>query len=179
MIYIGIDPGLSGALAMINEGAGCRNEETGLWQPSTQAMDTPTAETGKGTKREYLISAMADMLERSCGTHTMRGKVFAIIEAVHSMPKQGVASSFSFGRGLGIWEGILSAYRIPYIKVAPQTWKKAMMGDMPRDNKDSSRIVASRLFPWVADLFKRKKDDGRAEALLMAEHGRRIYRSEQ
>ena len=99
-----------------------------------------------------------------------------MIEAVHSMPKQGVASSFSFGRGLGIWEGILSAYSIPYVKVSPQRWKKEMLADMPRDNKDSSRIAATRLFPNASDMLARKKDDGRAEALLMAAYAQRLQK---
>jgi Holliday junction resolvasome RuvABC endonuclease subunit len=157
MIYIGIDPGLSGAVATITPEGGI----------GVYLYDTPTAETGKGTKRDYLIANMANILDHMVDP-------FCVIEAVHSMPKQGVASSFSFGRGLGIWEGILSAYKIPYAKVAPQTWKKAMLGDMPRDNKDSSRIAATRLFPQVSAQLSRKKDDGRAEALLMAEYGKRL-----
>jgi hypothetical protein len=156
MIYIGIDPGLGGAVAIID----------GL---NVDLFDTPTALTGKGTKRDYLIANMTPLLESAA-----KYQPFCVLEAVHSMPKQGVASSFSFGRGLGIWEGILSAYGIPYAKVAPQTWKKAMLGDMPRDNKDSSRIAATRLFPNASDMLARKKDDGRAESLLMAEYGRRL-----
>lgn len=162
MIYIGIDPGLSGAIAFITPNGGI----------GVYLYDTPTAETGKGTKRDYLIANMSNFL-------SVLEEPFCILEAVHSMPKQGVASSFAFGRGLGIWEGILSAYSIPYAKVAPQTWKKAMLGDMPRDNKDSSRIAATRLFPQVADQLSRKKDDGRAEALLMAEYGRRLQKGEK
>jgi hypothetical protein len=156
VIYIGIDPGLSGAVAIIDG-------------TDVKLFDTPTAETGKGSKRDYLIANMSDILRT-----TQPFYMFAVLEAVHSMPKQGVASSFSFGRGLGIWEGILSAHSIPYAKVAPQTWKKAMLGDMPRDNKDSSRIAATRLFPNASDMLARKKDDGRAEALLMAEYGKRL-----
>jgi hypothetical protein len=160
MIYIGIDPGLSGAVATISG-------------TDVKLYDTPTAETGKGTKRDYLIANMSSIL------YKIYEDSFCVLEAVHSMPKQGVASSFSFGRGLGIWEGILSAHNIPYAKVAPQTWKKAMIADMPRDNKDSSRIAATRLFPNAVDMLSRKKDDGRAEALLMAEYGRRLKYGQQ
>jgi crossover junction endodeoxyribonuclease RuvC len=165
MIYIGIDPGLGGAVAVING-------------TDVKLFDTPTAETGKGTKRDYLIASMSNFLyEFSYVAKILkinRETAFCVLEAVHSMPKQGVVSSFSFGRGLGIWEGILSAYNISYVKVSPQTWKKAMLADMPRDNKDSSRIAATRLFPNAADMLSRKKDDGRAEALLMGEYGRRL-----
>jgi crossover junction endodeoxyribonuclease RuvC len=116
------------------------------------------------------------MAYRIASSYTLNTEVFAVLEAVHSMPKQGVASSFSFGRGLGIWEGILSALAVPYVKVAPQTWKKVMMADAPHDNKDASRIIASRLFPQMEGYFTRKKDHNRAEALLMAEYGRRLKR---
>lgn len=161
MIYIGIDPGLSGAVAIIDG-------------TEVKLFDAPTAETGKGTKRDYLIPNMAQIIRNAVPYE--EDSAFVVIEAVHSMPKQGVASSFSFGRGLGIWEGIVAAYAIPYAKVAPQTWKKAMLADMPRDSKDSSRIAATRLFPNAADMLSRKKDDGRAEALLMAEYGRRLQK---
>jgi hypothetical protein len=160
VIYVGIDPGLGGALAVIDGHA-------------VKLYDTPTAFIGTKGKRDYLIANMADILMRHGKDET---ESFAVVESVHSMPAQGVASSFSFGRGLGIWEGVLSALQIPYAKVAPQTWKKALLFDMPRDNKDSSRIAATRLFPNAADMLARKKDDGRAEALLMAEYGRRLKR---
>ena len=159
MIYIGIDPGKSGAVAAIN------GTEVKLY-------DTPVARI-KDSKNDYIPSAMAkiiwDLIPPS-------KQVFVVLEKVHAMPGQGVSSMFSFGEGLGLWKGIIAAYSLPYELVAPQTWKKAMMADMPRDNKDASRIVATRLFPNAVDMLSRKKDDGRAEALIMAEYGRRLQK---
>jgi crossover junction endodeoxyribonuclease RuvC len=89
------------------------------------------------------------------------------------MPKQGVASSFTFGEGFGIWKGIIAAFQLPVELVSPQRWKKTMLADQGKE-KDASRFKAMQLFPSVADQLKRVKDDGRAEALLLAEYGRRL-----
>ncbi len=160
MIYIGIDPGLGGAVAAIDG-------------TNVKLYDAPTAIV-KGTKRDYIVHEMATILRNLVPYEEDAAHI--VIEAVHSMPKQGVASSFSFGRGLGLWEGVAAGLGIPYTKVAPQTWKKAMMPDMNRENKDSSRIIATRLFPNAVDMLSRKKDEGRAEALLMAEYGKRFLK---
>lgn len=86
------------------------------------------------------------------------------IENVGSMPKQGVASTFKFGMGVGIIRGVVTALGIPYYLVAPQTWKKHFKLD---SDKEKARAAAIRLYPNVAGL-DRKKDAGRAEALLIA-----------
>ena len=77
---------------------------------------------------------------------------------------------FSMGQGLGIWKGIFAALGIPCDMVTPQRWKKLLMDGMGK-KKDASRLRASQLFPDVG--FPRKKDHGRAEALLIAEYLRR------
>lgn len=149
MIYIGIDPGLDGGLAAIDPDC------VRLW-------DTPTGRDGK--KRRYLLSEMA-LLLRQYPSGTV-----ACLERVHSMPKQGVASSFSFGEGFGLWQGLLAGLGIPFDLVTPQAWKKELMAGAAKE-KDASRIVAQRLFP-TAELHL-KKHHGRADALLIAEYRRR------
>jgi crossover junction endodeoxyribonuclease RuvC len=89
------------------------------------------------------------------------------------MPKQGVASSFCFGQGLGMWQGIIAALGLPLEMPSPQRWKKEMLADQGKD-KDASRFKAIALFPALAAQMSRVKDDGRAEAILMAEYGRRL-----
>ena len=89
------------------------------------------------------------------------------------MPKQGVSSSFCFGEGKGMWEGILAALNIPVELVSPQRWKKEIMADQGKD-KSAARFKAMALFPSLADQLKLVKHDGRAEALLLAEYGRRL-----
>jgi crossover junction endodeoxyribonuclease RuvC len=165
MIFVGIDPGLQGAVAVIHP------EFDG--KAPVVVFDTPSCTVTRSGKHrhEYLIENMRDILMREAHSDC---ETLAVIEAVHSMPGQGVSSCFSFGRGLGIWEGLLVGCGIPYQKIAPQTWKKQMMADMARDNKDSSRLAAMRLFPAMSEQLARKKDDGRAEAILLAEYARRL-----
>ena len=166
MIYIGIDPGLSGAVAVIFPSG------------DPKVYDTPTLqiESNGKTRNRYNAARMSLLLSdyKDSRSGPARGPdVLAVLEAVHSLPKQGVASSFIFGEGLGIWKGILAAYGIPVEMVSPQRWKKEMLADQGKD-KSASRYKAIALFPQVASQLNRVKDDGRAEALLMAEYGRRI-----
>ena len=161
MIFIGIDPGLSGALAAISEsGTLCFID------------DTPAVLTGK--RREYLVADMCRLVEKCLAYcrpfKSEPEKVVAAIERVHSMPKQGVASTFTFGMGFGIWRGILAGLQVPVDLVDPTRWKKEILNGMPRE-KESSRVRAQQLFPGAG--LDRKKDHGRADALLIAEWRRR------
>ena len=88
----------------------------------------------------------------------------AVIEDVHAMPKQGVASMFKFGRSLGIAEGVLAGNGCSLRYVTPTKWKRAL--GLNQD-KGASRRRAIELWPSKAGLFKRVKDDGRAEAALI------------
>lgn len=102
---------------------------------------------------------------------------FVIVEDVHAMPKQGVTSMFNFGLNKGWILGMLYAYHIPTELVSPQKWKKmfSLNGE-----KQKSIECAMRLFP-NANLYAtsrcKKPHDGIAEALLMAEYGRRIHKN--
>lgn len=99
---------------------------------------------------------------------------FAILERVHSSPQMGVSSAFSFGQNFGFIQGLLAAYYVPFELVLPQKWKKfyGITAD-----KNTSIDCAQRLFPLVdlraTDRCK-KAHDGKAEALLLAEYGRRL-----
>jgi len=72
-----------------------------------------------------------------------------------------------------MWEGIIATLGLSLEMPSPQRWKKEMLADQGKE-KDASRFKAMQLFPTVAGQLNRKKDDGRAEALLMAEYGRRL-----
>lgn len=143
MVYIGIDPGRSGAMAII----------------SAEGNVLSVLPFNEHEYIKYL--------------HYYSGECACCLEHVHSMPKQGVASSFNFGLNFGWIQGVLSAYHIKYELVHPQKWKKefSVTGD-----KNSSIEVCRRLFP-LASLKRtdkcKKDDDGFAEALLMAEYARR------
>lgn len=97
----------------------------------------------------------------------------ACVEKVGAMPKQGVTSTFTFGKSAGFIEGVLSACGIPYQLVTPHTWKKEFMLDK---SKQKSIDVCRKLFPNVS-LYRTERcttmSDGIAEAMLMAEYCRR------
>lgn len=94
--------------------------------------------------------------------------VFAVIERVHSMPKQGVASSFKFGRSYGFLRGCLIASGIPFEEVTPQVWQKAL-GCLSRGDKNVTKARAQQLFPSL------KITHATADALLLAEYARRLH----
>lgn len=146
---LGIDPGLDGAIAYV---AG--DGEAHVW-------DTPTGPGPKG-KRVYLVQRMVDRIAQL--KHLV---VIAGLEKVHAMPGQGVASMWKMGYGVGVWVGILAALGIIRQEVAPQTWQKVMVPDRSL-GKESHRLQAVALFPSAASQLTRKKDHGRADALLIA-----------
>jgi crossover junction endodeoxyribonuclease RuvC len=89
----------------------------------------------------------------------------AVIERVASMPKQGVASTFKFGAAYGALLGVVGALTIPSTLVAATKWKREL--GLSAD-KEEARALALRTWPARSELFKRKKDHGRAEAALLA-----------
>jgi crossover junction endodeoxyribonuclease RuvC len=154
-IIVGIDPGLDGAVCIY------RSDKSILIE------DTPTMQVKKAggkLKSEYLTTAMADLLVSLPPPET-----HVFIESVHSMPKQGVASTFTFGKGYGIWIGIVAAYGFPVTFVTPQAWKKFLMQGI--HDKDAARLRAMQLYPSMMPVLKRKKDIGRADALLIMHYG--------
>ena len=166
MIFIGIDPGITGAIAEIDP------------YGYVVLRDTPTIEIKKGnkTKIDYAPLQMAAFLDGFASTRIPTTSICHVfIEKVGAMPKQGVTGMFGFGKGFGMWLGILAAFKIPYTLVTPQAWKKELMQGMA--DKDASRIRAQQLFPNCVGELSRKKDIGRADALLIAEYGRRVYKT--
>jgi crossover junction endodeoxyribonuclease RuvC len=147
---IGIDPGISGAISRFD------------WftQSLLEVIDMPTLEvdSGKTKKRHISAAGLRDILLCHPNSHV-------VIEKVGAMPGQGVTSMFNFGRSAGIIEGVVAALQRPYTYVTPATWTKAVGRAA---GKDASRMRAMELFPAKADLFKRAKDDGRADAALIA-----------
>lgn len=149
MIYIGIDPGKNGGIAKINT-------DTGFVKTVTFS-------------EESLISELEGyfMFDKS--------PLRCVLEKVNAMPGQGVVSMFNFGQNYGFIQGVLKAYRIPYELVTPQKWKKEFSCT---SDKNTSIEVCKRLFPGVnlkATERCKKDHDGMAEALLLAEYGRRHY----
>ena len=150
--YLGIDPGKQGGVGVLAE-------------QSTPApvMLVPTP---MGVK-DYDIGQMRLLLAT-----VSHKQVFAVIERASARPGQGVVSMFEFGRGYGIWLGLLGALEVPYQIVHPATWTKTMLKGAPGEGKERAYLVARKLFPkWQP---KKKKEQQLADALLLAEYARRI-----
>jgi len=149
---IGIDPGNTGAIAFYD------GEKLTL-------NDMPVVSVVRNSKTKNRVdAALVANIIRPFATQVKH----AYVELVNAMPSQGVSSVFTFGRGAGILEGVLAGLQIPYTLVTPQRWQKHQG---VAKGKDASRARAAMLFPKNADDFKRKKDDGRADAALIARYG--------
>jgi hypothetical protein len=163
LLHLAVDPGLTGALC--------------LFDPSIRTAvfwDTPTVTTkvGKKMKTQMDLHAIVRLLKEVTEGH----EVFVTIEKVNAMPRfggadggssMGATSAFNFGYGFGMWLGILTALELPFQQVHPATWKSKMMAGCSKE-KDASRVKAMQMFPKTAGDLTRKKDHGRADALLIA-----------
>lgn len=145
MIALGIDPGASGALAALDEHGNL------LW-----LEDMPYADGA------VLAPVLAELLLRGDGPRV------AWVERAQSYPRQGIASAFRYGTGYGVVLGVLGALSVPLHTVPPSEWKRDARLSA---DKDASRRRACELWPAHAYRFARKRDDGRAEAALIARHG--------
>ncbi len=92
---------------------------------------------------------------------------FVLVEKVGPRPGEGAVGAFSFGHTFGGILGVLAALRLPHDVVMPAVWKR-QAGIPPGADKGVSIATAKRLLPDAEDMLNRKKDDGRAEALLLA-----------
>ena len=145
---IGIDPGVTGALVCL-EG----NEISDM-------VDMPTIDMPSG-KKQVNAAQIAKILT------AWQEDSIVILERVSAMPGQGVSSMFNFGMGYGIIQGVVMAMGIPMRLVSPQVWKKRA-GLLGKD-KDYARTLAQQLWPGAE--LGRKKDIGKADALLIAKYG--------
>ena len=152
-VIIGIDPGFSGAIAKLSS---------------------------KGTLEIWDMPIVADLRGRPVLNLYELHKLFspkaredyiAVLEQVASRPGQSAPATFRFGQGYGALEMGLAAHKIEKKIVTPAKWKKYFGLSK---NKGASRGLAIERFPQYASLFKRVKDDGRAEATLLALYGREV-----
>jgi len=148
--YIGVDPGFSGGLAVLNA------------EGIIEVIDMPIIKT---QKIEIDGSGIVSFLEK-------HSPCLVGIEKCQSMPGQGISSTGRYMAGYGRLRGICEGMRIPYTLIHPRTWKRVMMPDMTKD-KGQSIIRVKQLFPGIADRFTRKKDHGICDSILIAEYCRR------
>lgn len=140
-IVIGIDPGLKGGLAFTDG-------------DSVNSYKMPVIKNG--TKSVLDLPAIVELME----THR---PVFAVLELVHAMPRQGVVSTFTFGQGYGAIKGILAAMRIGYEEITPQKWQRAILNGIPVSlGKQRSVAFCSQRFGGS------KLSDGQADAVCLS-----------
>ncbi len=152
-LTFGIDPGLSGAVATLIDGV------------PGPILDMPTVDVdgwGEVDARAVVVF-IREQRAANPGAY-----VSACIEKVGARPTDGGTSAFRFGQTAGKLQAILEVLGIPTSRVIPAVWKRAY--GLLKQEKDAARQLALRRFPSAAQLLKRKKDDGRADALLIAHH---------
>lgn len=160
--YLGIDPGLGGAIALLDSDA------KAIW-----VEDMPTLRTTK-TRRVIDQAALLDLLDPLRSRSLYGGDVRVVIETAIVLPGQGASSGLKIGIGYGQILGQLAALRLPFWPVAAQRWQGGILGKCEKGTaKDVSRAFASRTWPDV-QLGERKSQD-RADALCIALYGVRNW----
>lgn len=158
MMVMGIDPGIGGGVVALSQ--------DGFLD---YALRTPVIKDK--SKRHYdipgMVAAITDASDRT-------DDLLVAIEKVGAMPRDGRVGAFSFGKGYGIWLGILGARSIPYLEVMPQRWQGRMLAGLPRGPQTKTSAVqrCKALFPTLP--IKVKADWGMADAALIAEYARQI-----
>jgi Holliday junction resolvasome RuvABC endonuclease subunit len=139
MLFMGIDPGQSGGIAVVDQG--------GHIIGVTKMPDT----------ERDIYAAIQSFHDAD----------YCYIEQVHSMPKQGVASSFKFGTSYGGLRMALVAAGLRFETVTPQRWQ-SLLGCRSKGDKNVTKRRAQELFPGQL------MTHAIADALLIAEYCRRI-----
>jgi crossover junction endodeoxyribonuclease RuvC len=156
MKALGVDPGISGGLAIVGSTA------DGNRIVVVDVIDVPTV----GTSAR--VAAVRDFITRHAPT-------LALIERAQAMPRQGASSGFKYGRATGALEAAIMLCAVPVEFAEPSAWKQHF--HLPGKDKERARQRALELFPAAHALIARKKDHGRAEAALIALYGLRTFPS--
>ena len=151
MKIIGIDPGLSGAIAVLEN------------NKVLNVFEMPVMSEGKKNKRQLNRALLVNLLKENVLNNE---EVAIVVEQVNAMPGQGVTSMFNFGQSFGVLKGIFSAMQIPMDFISPIKWKKYY--NLINTQKDSSRTKAIEFFPYISSKLSRKKDANKADAILIA-----------
>jgi crossover junction endodeoxyribonuclease RuvC len=147
---LGVDPGIRGGLAVVEIIDGAAPQ-------LVDAIDIPT--TGTKARERVDASAIKEFVEQ-------HKPVRAAIERAQAMPRQGVSSSFKYGRSVGSIEAVLTCCELPVDIIEPSAWKR--FWKLPGKNKENSRQKALQQFPAAHEMLARKRDHGRSEASLIA-----------
>ena len=151
MLIIAIDPGINGAISIIEN------------KKIIEVYDTPTMIDGKKNKRQINGAQVTNIIKERLNGEK---EVVVVVEHVNAMPGQGVTSMFNFGQSFGVIKGICAALNLPIYFVRPSKWKKHF--NLIKTNKDASRTKVIEVYPEISSKLHRKKDSNRADAILIA-----------
>ena len=140
MKIIGIDPGLSGAIAILE-----KNKVKDIFS-------IPVMPEGKKNKRQLNSAQLVKLLKNNINPDE---ETVIVVEQVNAMPGQGVTSMFNFGQTFGAIKGIAAALELPIFFVRPSKWKKHF--DLINSSKDASRTKAIEMYPALSDKLSKKK----------------------
>ena len=153
MKIIGIDPGLSGGIAVLEN-----NKVLNMF-------DMPVMPEGKKNKRQLNNAQLVNLLKENIVNFK---DTSVVVEQVNAMPGQGVTSMFNFGQTFGSIKGICAALGLPIFFVRPTKWKKHF--ELINSSKDASRTKAIEMYPSLSDQLSRKKDVNKSDAILIARY---------
>ncbi len=151
MKVIGIDPGLSGAIAILEE------------KKVISVIEMPVMAEGKKNKRQLNSAQLVTIIKENI---KVSEEVAVVVEQVNAMPGQGVTSMFNFGQTFGAIKGVCAALNLPIFFVRPSKWKKHF--ELINSSKDSSRTKAIEMYPSLSNQLSKKKDVNKSDAILIA-----------
>jgi len=151
MIIIGIDPGLSGGIAVLDN------------NKVLELFDMPVMADGKKNKKQLNSALLAKLIKESISNNSESA---VIVEQVNAMPGQGVTSMFNFGQTFGAIKGICATLELPIFFVRPSKWKKHF--ELINSSKDASRTKAIEMYPKLSNQLSKKKDVNKSDAILIA-----------
>ena len=151
MKIIGIDPGLSGAIAVMQD------------KIVINIYDMPVMAEGKKNKRQLNSSQLVNIIKENIHENE---ETIVVVEQVNAMPGQGVTSMFNFGQTFGAIKGVCAALKLPIFFVRPSKWKKHF--ELINSSKDASRTKVIEMYPTLSGQLAKKRDVNKSDAILIA-----------
>ena len=151
MKIIGIDPGLSGAIAVMHD------------KKVINMYDMPVMAEGKKNKRQLNSSQLVNIIKENINENE---ETIVVVEQVNAMPGQGVTSMFNFGQTFGAIKGVCAALKLPIFFVRPSKWKKHF--ELINSSKDASRTKVIEMYPTLSAQLTKKRDVNKSDAVLIA-----------
>ena len=153
MKIIGIDPGLGGAIAILEN------------KNVLKLFDMPVMAEGKKNKKQLNSAQLVNIIKKNINKSD---DIAVVVEQVNAMPGQGVTSMFNFGQTFGAIKGVCAALNLPIFFVRPSKWKKYF--ELINSSKDSSRTKVIEMYPSLSSQLSKKKDVNKSDAILIARY---------